>query len=228
MAGKVTAAIIGGVGAIAGGIIGGNAAKKERRRAEREKARLQAKMAMLEANRQDVINPYEGIQSLASMISNPMAQLSVATKAAEIQIEEADISLANTLDTLRATGASAGGATALANAALRSKRGVAASIEQQEKSNEDKRAAGEQRAQQQRMSEQQRLQQADVAGRSFVYSENEKREMGQLNRVAGQLGMAESVRAQSLADETSATLGMISGVTNAVGGFASAGGFNKR
>jgi hypothetical protein len=182
-------------------------------------------MAMLEANRQDVINPYEGIQSLASMISNPMAQLSVATKAAEIQIEEADISLANTLDTLRATGASAGGATALANAALRSKRGVAASIEQQEKSNEDKRAAGEQRAQQQRMSEQQRLQQADVAGRSFVYSENEKREMGQLNRIAGQLGMAESVRAQSQADETSATLGMISGVTNAVGGAASGGAF---
>ena len=45
-----------------------------------------------------------------------------ATKAAEIQIEESDIALANTLDTLRATGASAGGATALAQAALRSKR----------------------------------------------------------------------------------------------------------
>ena len=49
--------------------------------------------------------------------------------------------------------------------------------------------------------------------------------MGQLNRVAGQLGMAESVRAKSLADETSATLGMISGVTNAVGGAASGGAF---
>ena len=225
MAGIVAAAIIGGVGAIAGGIIGGNAARKERRRAEREKTRLLAKMSKLEANRQDVINPYEGIESLSSMISNPMAQLSVATKAAEIQIEEADISLANTLDTLRATGASAGGATALANAALRSKRGVAASIETQEKANEDKRAAGEQRVQNMKMSEEQRMQNADVAGRSFVYSENEKREMGQLNRVAGQLGMAESARAQSLADETSATLGMISGVTNAVGGAASGGAF---
>lgn len=225
MAGIVAAAIIGGVGAIAGGIIGGNAARKERRRAEREKTRLLAKMSKLEANRQDVINPYEGIESLSSMISNPMAQLSVATKAAEIQIEEADISLANTLDTLRATGASAGGATALAQQALISKRGVAASIETQEKANEDKRAAGEQRVQNMKMSEEQRLQKADVAGRSFVYSENEKREMGQLNRVAGQLGMAESVRAKSLADETSATLGMISGVTNAVGGAASGGAF---
>ena len=225
MAGIVAAAIIGGVGAIAGGIIGGNAARKERRRAEREKARLQAKMSKLEANRQDIINPYEGIESLSSMISNPMAQLSVATKAAEIEIEEADISLANTLDTLRATGASAGGATALAQQALISKRGVAASIETQEKANEDKRAAGEQRVQNMKMSEEQRLQNADVAGRSFVYGETEKREMGQLNRVAGQLGMAESVRAQSLADETSATLGMISGVTNAVGGAASGGAF---
>ena len=35
-----------------------------------------------------------------------------------MQAEEADIALANTLDTLRATGASAGGATALAQAAL--------------------------------------------------------------------------------------------------------------
>ena len=225
MAGIVAAAIIGGVGAIAGGIIGGNAARKERRRAEREKTRLLAKMSKLEANRQDVINPYEGIESLSSMISNPMAQLSVATKAAEIEIEEADISLANTLDTLRATGASAGGATALAQQALISKRGVAASIETQEKANEDKRAAGEQRVQNMKMSEEQRLQNADVAGRSFVYNETEKREMGQLNRVAGQLGMAESVRAQSLADETSATLGMISGVTNAVGGAASGGAF---
>ena len=225
MAGIVAAAIIGGVGAIAGGIIGGNAARKERRRAEREKTRLLAKMSKLEANRQDIINPYEGIESLSSMISNPMAQLSVATKAAEIEIEEADISLANTLDTLRATGASAGGATALAQQALISKRGVAASIETQEKANEDKRAAGEQRVQNMKMSEEQRLQNADVAGRSFVYGETEKREMGQLNRVAGQLGMAESVRAQSLADETSATLGMISGVTNAVGGAASGGAF---
>ena len=223
MAGIVAAAIIGGVGAIAGGIIGGNAARKERRRAEREKTRLLAKMSKLEANRQDIINPYEGVESLSSMISNPMAQLSVATKAAEI--EEADISLANTLDTLRATGASAGGATALAQQALISKRGVAASIETQEKANEDKRAAGEQRVQNMKMSEEQRLQNADVAGRSFVYNETEKREMGQLNRVAGQLGMAESVRAQSLADETSATLGMISGVTNAVGGAASGGAF---
>jgi len=218
MAGIVTAAIIGGVGSIAGGIIGGRAAKKERRRAEREKARLQAKMAMLEANRQDVINPYEGIQSLASMISNPMAQLSVATKAAEIQIEEADISLANTLDTLRATGASAGGATALANAALRSKRGVAASIEQQEKSNEDKRAAGEQRAQQQKIADEQRMQQAGAMGKQFVFGETEKREVKEMDRTYAELMGAEQDRAQAKADQTGAITGMFGSMASIGGG----------
>ena len=48
-------------------------------------------------------------QNLTGMMSNPMANLGVATQAAEMQAEEADIALANTLDTLRATGAGAGG-----------------------------------------------------------------------------------------------------------------------
>ena len=228
MAGIITAGIIGAVGSVAGGIFGGKAAKKAAREAAKQRARLQAKLDQLEANRQDIINPYEGIQDLTSMISNPMAQLSVATQAADIKIEEADISLANTLDVMRATGASAGGATALANAALRSKRGVAASIEQQEKSNEDKRAAGEQRAQQQRMSEQQRMQTADVAGKQFVFQQTENREVAQLNRVASQLGAAQQAQAQAQADETAATLGMIGGVTSAIGGIAGGGGFNKQ
>ena len=42
------------------------------------------------------------------MLSNPMANLSVAIQAAEMQVEESDISLANTLDTVRAAGAIAG------------------------------------------------------------------------------------------------------------------------
>ena len=227
MAGIITAGIIGAVGSVAGGIFGGKAAKKAAREAAKQRARLQAKLDQLEANRQDIINPYEGIQDLTSMISNPMAQLSVATQAADIKIEEADISLANTLDLMRATGASAGGATALANAALRSKRGVAASIEQQEKSNEDKRAAGEQRAQQQKISEQQRMQQADVAGKQFVFQQTENREVAQLNRVASQLGAAQQDLAQAKSDQTSAVLGAIGGVTSAVSGIAGAGGFNK-
>ena len=218
----VAVGVIGAVGNIAGGIFGGRAAKRAARAAAKRRRKLQAKMAQLEASRQEIINPYEGVKDLTSMISNPFAQLSVATKAAEIQIEEADISLANTLDTMRATGASAGGATALANAALRSKRGVAASIEQQEKSNEDKRAAGEQTAQNKKQQEQQRMQTADVAGRQFVFNQTESREMQQLNRVAGQLGAAQQAVSQANSDATAATLGMIGGITSSISSAASA------
>ena len=81
---------------------------------------------------------------LSSQITNPFNNLQVSTAAAEMQAEEADIALANTLDTLEMTGASAGGATALAMAALKSKKGVAASIEEQEAKNAQLRAQGEQ------------------------------------------------------------------------------------
>jgi hypothetical protein len=213
-------AIIGGAGSIVTSIIAGSAAKEEQRRAAREKKRLAKKMAQLEADRQDIINPYAGIQDLSSMITNPFANLSVATGAAEMKIEEADISLANTLDTMRATGASAGGATALAQEALRSKKDVANSIELQEKSNEDKRAKGEEKQQSALIAEQQRLQNADVQGRGFVYSETEKREMGQLDRTAGLIEMATGVEAQAKADALSAKLGAVGGITDTIGGIA--------
>ena len=173
MSGIITAGVIGGVASIAGGIFGSSAAKKEKRRAEAEKRRLTKKLQTLEANRQEIINPYADVTSLSSMISNPFANLSVATGAAEMKIEEADISLANTLDTIRATGGGAGGATALAQAALQSKKGVAASIEMQEKGNEDKRAQGEANVQQQKMSEERRIQQSEVSGKQFVFGQTE-------------------------------------------------------
>ena len=40
---------------------------------------MNAKMEQLEANRQEIINPYEGAENLSSMMSNPMANLGVAT-----------------------------------------------------------------------------------------------------------------------------------------------------
>ena len=67
-------------------------------------------MESLMDDRQDLINP-------AQDMTNPYANLSVATQAAQMKAQEADQALANTLDTLRATGTGAGGATALARAA---------------------------------------------------------------------------------------------------------------
>jgi len=144
----VAAAAVIGAGAVAAG-----KAKKAERRARNEKN--DAKTGMLAAirDRQDIINPYTGItdlsglaSDLSSQITNPFNNLQVSTAAAEMQAEEADIALANTLDTLEMTGASAGGATALAMAALKSKKGVAASIEEQEARNAELKARGEQHA----------------------------------------------------------------------------------
>jgi len=82
------------------------------------------------------------IDEMKGLVTNPYANLGVATEAAEIQMEQSDIALANTLDTIAATGAGAGGATALAQAALQSKRGVAADIQRQEAENQKLRAQG--------------------------------------------------------------------------------------
>ena len=203
-------AIIGGAMSIAGGLFSAGAAKKRARRAAQERRNLTNKLNTLEKNRQEIINPYEGIEDLSSIISNPFSNLSVATGAAEMQIEQADISLANTLDTIRQTGGGAGGATALAQAALQSKKGVSASIETQEKANEDKKAQGEQTLQQQKMAEAQRLQNADVAGEQFMFSTREGRELQQLDRTAALLGQAKSAEAQANQDQASAIGGMVS------------------
>jgi len=139
------------------------------------------------ASRQPIINPYAGVTDLSGLISNPFANLQVATEAAEFQAEEADLSLASTLDTLRATGAGAGGATALAQEASRSKRGVAASIARQEAQNERLRAQGEAQAQQRRIAEQQRLQQADVLGSAYQFEAQEDRTVADLSRASAML-----------------------------------------
>ena len=210
-------AVVGGVASIAGGLFGSSSAKKAARAAAREKARLQKKLNNLEENRQEVINPYEDVKSLSSMISNPFANLSVATQAAEMKIEQADISLANTLDTVRATGGS-GSATALAQAALKSKKGVAASIEAQEKSNEDKRAQGEQDVQRRKMAEEQRMQQADVAGKQFVFSTTEQREVKEMDRTYAEMMGAGQAQAQAKADQTGAITGMFGSLASIGGG----------
>ena len=217
--GPLTPALIGGGLQILGGLMGRNAAKKREEAAANERRMLKSKLNYLENNRQEIINPYEGIADLSGMISNPFANLSVATNAAEMQIEQADISLANTLDTIRATGSGAGGATALAQAALKSKQGVSANIEQQEKNNEDKRAQGEQQMEQRQMAEAQRLQQADVAGEQFMFSTREDRQMQELDRASAMLGAARQAEGQAQSDATGAITSAIGGISQIIGGY---------
>ena len=191
----VVTAIAAGVGALAAAgsaIAGASAANKQRRAAQRNKSKAEREIESLKKSRQTIINPFAGVTDLSSMasdlsgqISNPFASLGVATSAAEIQIEEADIALANTLDTLRATGASAGGATALAQGALRSKRGISANIQQQEAQNAMFRAQGEQSSMAMRISEARRMQAMNAQGKQYMFETQENRDMAQLDRTAG-------------------------------------------
>jgi hypothetical protein len=133
--------------------------------------------------RQQLDNPFADVQ-------NPYENLSVATQAAKFQAEQADVSLANTLDTLRQTGAAAGGATALAQAALKSKQGISADIEKQEVNNEKLRAQGQL--------------QVDLAkgkGEYMRMMAQEQRDLGDINFAQAQ---ADQLKAQQIASEQSA------------------------
>tara|TARA_R110001583_G_scaffold89549_4_gene230897 strand:- start:402 stop:1124 length:723 start_codon:yes stop_codon:yes gene_type:complete len=225
------AALIAGGTALLSGTIAASGAAKEKNTAKRRAARAGERVKEIESNRQAIINPYEDVTDLSGMAkdvsgmaSNPYANLSVATQAADMQAEEADMALANTLDTLRATGSSAGGATALAQAALQSKKGISANIEQQEVNNDKLRAQGEsqleaikmseaQRMQMVNMSEGQRMQSADAQGKAYVFESAEQRDANDLARYSAQQQNAQRQQSQSRAD----MLGAISGTVSSVG-----------
>jgi len=239
----VAAAIGAGV-SIIGGAVGAHQAGQAAKGARNDARRAKAEMDAIKAARQIITNPYattvdvSGLaKDLSGMINNPYANLGVATQAAEMQAEEADIALANTLDTLRATGASAGGATALAQAALQSKKGIAANIEQQEAANEKLRAQGEMERNQMKMAEQQRLQSlqiseaqrvqaAEAAGKQFMFAAREDRTNADLGREAGALTQAMQNQASAQAAQGAAWGQAFSAVGSIAG--AAAGGAGKK
>ena len=187
-------------------------------KARKAQNKAQRKLDEQIKNRQKIINPYENVADLSGLISNPFANLQVATGAAEMQAEQADISLANTLDTLRATGSGAGGATALAQAALRSKQGIAANIQQQEAQNAMARARGEAGAMQMRMAEAQRMQESDILGKTFMFQAQEGREVADISRSAAMVQQYCQQRADALGAMGTNLVGGAQAAATAFGG----------
>ena len=234
----IAVAAIGGGLKLAGGIFGSRAAKKRARRLARQVRAENAKLNRLEGSRQQITNPYSGVRDMSSLakdlsskVTNPFANLSVATGAAEIQMEQSDIALANTLDTLRATGASAGGATALAQAALQSKKGVAASIETQEAQNEKMRAQGQQAMEQAQLQDAQRIQSLQISeagraqqltgmGENIKLQMTENRESDRINyqrnKISALMGAKQSARASA----SNMMMGAIGGLGDSMMSFA--------
>ena len=192
-----------------------NAAKEEM---EKEAAKANdAKMALeeIEKNRQEVINPYEGM-------ANEFENLGVATQASKFQAEEADIALANTLDTIMQTGGGSGGATALARAALESKRGISADIQKQEKTNNDARAEGANQ-----------VQQLKAQGEAYKFETQEARDVTKMDRLQSQQDNAEAreiqarnVKMAANQEMIGAVGGMVTGLTGSVKSLG-AGGANQ-
>tara|TARA_R100000935_G_scaffold58702_1_gene97139 strand:- start:1174 stop:2073 length:900 start_codon:yes stop_codon:yes gene_type:complete len=202
----VAMALVGIGGQIAAGIKASNDAK----RAQRNANTLKGQLLDLENARQDVFDSSDDIRALGDTLSNPYANLSVATQAAEMQAEQTDIALANTLDTVRAGGYGAGGATALAQAAARSKQGISASIEQQEVNNEKLRVQGEDRLQTQKLS----IEEAAINAEGQAWARQEGREMTQLDRKQAEIDQALGQQMQSKSDMMGAFTGAASGLTS--------------
>ena len=162
------------VAGIAANVIGQEEQKKKANAAERDaQSRLDATLA----NRQATVNPY--------------SNLSVSTKEAEFQNQSVDQSLANTLDTAKQSGMGAGSATALAEAALKSKQNIAATIGTQEA--ENKRLEAE--------------------GRKFQFNSNEQRTNMDLNRYSS----LQSQYAQQVQDANAAMWSSIGSGTMGIG-----------
>ena len=165
----VTGAIIGGVSAIAS-IAGSIDAKDKAARNERSAA---ARLAKSLAERKDVINPY--------------GNLSVDTKTAEFEAQQSDQALSNSLDAMLQGGMGAGGATAVAQAALTSKQNVGQNIRSQE--------------------EQNRI--LEAKGRQIQWEGQETRSVADINRYSGMQQQYAAQKAQAESD-------MWSGITSTV------------
>ncbi len=232
-----SAVLIGAGVAAAATAIGGAVANGKRHKAMRKARSAKEKAAdNLQAaidGRQDITNPYAGVTDLSSMasdlssqITNPFNNLQVSTAAAEMQAEESDIALSNTLDTLEQTGASAGGATALAMASLKGKKDVAASIEEQEAKNAELKAQGEQAMTQQKVAATQRYQDvlmeqgarmeaSGVEGEIFQFKAQENRTNQDINRYqAEMMGHMKMQNAAEMAKaaQTAATFEAVGGI----------------
>ena len=207
--------IAGGVAAAAGATSNAIAAKraKEEGRAQGDiAAQQQAALDAMIEERPAFKNPYDNMTNHFENLDNPYANLTVATEAFKIQADQADQALANSLDVMMETGQAAGGATALAQMALQSKRGIAASIQAQETQNKAMAAEGEAQIQTQKAQGAQRLQELMGQADLTVQKDAIRFKEMQMDRAAT---LADNAM-QNAADARGARIAAISGIGQSV------------
>ena len=205
------------------GIFQSAAANRQARLSEAKARKLERRLEAFEKNRQKVIDQSGAIRALKSQVSNPYANLAVANKASELQIEQTDQALANTLDSINRSGTGAGAATALARMAATSKAQISASIENQEAKNNQLRIQGEATAMQQKMA----LEQQALGEETAAWGRQEARDLVTLDRLAG---LQENAQMEAMAHKAGgqqALAGGLAGSARMFGSFAEAGMFKK-
>jgi hypothetical protein len=191
MAGLLAAAAISGGAKIIGSLIGGG---KRRREAKRAQAELNARKAAFE-NFQ-FTNAYKGLENVAE-------DLTINQDASIFQAQQTDAALAQSMQAAVVSGGAAGGAQAIAQAALQSKRGISADIARQEQANQ--MASVNQAA---------KLQQLEAQGEEDIQSQRYLQQGELLNMAAGRKAAADAARARS-------TQMLVGGIGEIAGGVAS-------
>ena len=221
--------IAGGVAAAAGAtssIIAANKAKNARDAQLNQADILQQQLDDLEASRPKFKNPYENLTNSFENLNNPYANLTVSTEAARIQAEEADIALANSLDLMQEQGMGAAGATALAQMALKSKRGIASTINAQETQNKKMAAQGQANVDKLKAEGQQKLDFMKAKGDAMEQQDAISWHQQKLDRTAGLMDNARQQAADNDAARNAAIVGI--GTSIAQGAGIIAGGFGPK
>ena len=198
---------VGGITKMVSAQMNKNNAKEQMKIQEQKANDAKTALAELEKNRQEVINPYENM-------ANEFENIGVATQASKFAAEEADIALANTLDTIMQTGGGAGGATALARAALESKRGISADIQKQEQANNTARAEGANQ-----------VQQLKAQGEAYKFETQEARDVTKMDRLQTEQDNAEALAQQANNVKMAANQDMLGAVGNMAGSLGTEGMF---
>ena len=203
-----------GTASLAVGIYQAVDSNKKAKKADKKKKKAKKRMKEFEKSRQPVINRADQIRAQKNLLSNPAANLGVATQAADIQIQETDKALANTLDSIKQSGMGAGGATALAQAAAQSKAKVAANLESQEANNNKLRAQGEQKLQKQLMD----TEQSAIQEEGQAWARQENRDITQLNRLQSEIETQDQQAAALQQQAAQDLMGGIGGAGSALTG----------
>ena len=186
-------AIIGGATQIVGSLIGGGKRRREQKQANAEFA------AQKEAFQNTTFsNEFANLENTAE-------DLTVNQQASQFQAQQTDAALAQSMDAAIASGGAAGGAQAIAAAALQSKAGISSDLAKQESMNQAMRA---QQAAKNQFTEAQGAD--DLQLRNYTKSQQ------LLNMASGRKNAADAARQQ-------ATAGLISGIGSVAGGLVTGG-----